>query len=426
MFHQLRAATRGVVTAQFGCGTSKRMQRFTAYLAVVYAASALVACSAGGTNSSGSGGAANGGAANGGASNGGSASGGAASGGAANGGAANGGASGGAASGGSASGGAASGGTASGGSASGGAASGGAASGGSAGSGSVELKMPIQRNGKYVLEFGDILFEVDPAVGARVVTFSLGGKNVLTSAADDKSGGGNYGATFWPSPQSAWGTSDWPPIPEIDTQAYTATLDGNTIVMTQGATSARSKLSVVKRFSAVLNAQAIDVQYTLTNKDTVAASWAPWEISRVALLGLTFFPTGTNVVAIPSSKGPLPTSKVTQQNSISWYKNASGDTGKYSADGLEGWFAHVSTDLLFVKKFPDVPVANQAPGEGDSEFYAGNGYEELEVQGPYQSLAAGASLTWTVRWYLRKLTDTSIATVGNAALATMVRDVVKQ
>lgn len=421
------------------------MQRFTASLGFVCLASgfALLGCSSSDSNNNGgSGGAtASGGASasQGGSGNaqggsntgsGGAASGGAASGGTANGGATSGGtASGGAASGGAASGGAASGGTSNGGSAGTAGASAGAAgaSAGSGGGGSVELKLPIARNGKYVLEFGDILFEVDPAVGGRVVTFSLGGKNVLLLSSENTTADKNYGSIFWPSPQSAWGTSDWPPIPELDSGTFTASVDGNTIVMTQPAASVRSSLLLIKRYTPVLNAQAIDVEYTLTNKAATAASWAGWEISRVHQNGLTFWPTGTKVFDVPGNTPKLDKSKVTNQDGIAWYKNSTSDKeGKYNADCSEGWMAQASTELLFVKRFDDVPADKLAPSEGDCEFYAGASYVEIEPQGAYQSLATNASLTFKVRWYLRKLTDASLATVGNAQLVSMVRDIVKQ
>ena len=419
------------------------MQRLTASLAVVYAAStiALAACSSNESSNSGSGGAkANGGA----PGNGGSASGGApASGGAASGGAASGGAnnSGGAASGGAANGGApASGGAASGGTSNGGGAGGGSAgaaganggtagaNGGTGGGGSTELKMPIERNGKYVLEFGDILFEVDPADAGRVVTFSLGGKNVLLLSSENTTPDRNYGSIFWPSPQSAWGTSDWPPIPELDSQPFTASVEGNTIVMTQGATSVRSSLMLVKRYTPVLNAQAIDIEYTLTNKASAAASWAGWEISRVHQNGITFWPTGTKSFDVTKGPPALPPAKIMNQGGVSWYKNVAADkvVGKYNADCAEGWMAQASSDTLFVKRFDDVPVDKLAPGEGDCELFSGESYVEIEPQGAYQSLAAGASLKFKVRWYLRKLTDMSIVTVGNTQLVSMVRDVIKQ
>lgn len=287
--------------------------------------------------------------------------------------------------------------------------------------------MPIVRNGKYAFEFANIVFEADPAVGGRIVTFSLGGSNVLTNSAMDKTNSGNYGSTFWPSPQM-WGGSDWPPIPEVDNLAYTPSIDGAAIVMKQPAASARGKLSVTKRFTAVPSAQAIDVQYTLTNNDTATASWAPWEISRVAQGGITFFPTGTAVVPIAAMKALVPASAVTTSGGITWYKNTASDKGKYVADGAEGWLAQVSGDLLHVKRFKDIPAVQAAPGEADVEIYAGgsDGYVEVEPQGAYEPLQPGASLTWTVRWYVRRLVEPSIATVGSAALVTLVRDVVKQ
>ena len=162
------------------------------------------------------------------------------------------------------------------------------------------------------------------------MTFALRGHNLLTSSADDLSNGGNYGSTFWPSPQANWGGSTWPPIPEVDNQPYTASVDGSTIVVSQGASSARGKVSVTKRFSAILDARAVELKYTLTNADTVAASWAPWEVTRVALSGITFFPTGGAAVNVANG---LPASRITV---------ADGRTDEiaqqFGRDDLEGVF----------------------------------------------------------------------------------------
>lgn len=300
---------------------------------------------------------------------------------------------------------------------------GGTATGGTGGGEPVELKMPIERNGKYVLEFGDTLFEVDPAVGARVTTFAYKGTNILTGAAADQTGQGNWGSTFWPSPQTAesWGGMDWPPIPEVDSEPYTASLDGTTIVMTSRV-SERGKMSVTKRFTAVLDQQAVDLTFILKNENTESKQWAPWQISRVPLSGLVFFPSSATSLAPPNN--PLDATKIMRMGEVSWYKNQPSDFGKYNADGTEGWIGYVSGNLLFVKAFPDVPTAQLAPGEGDTEIYAGMGYVELEPQGPYQTVAAGSSLTWTVRWYLRQLPDAGMATVGNTELVDLVRDTI--
>src|SRR3569833_1177658 len=57
---------------------------------------------------------------------------------------------------------------------------------------------------------------VDAALGARITRFSLAGRDVLTGADVNDL---NFGATFWTSPQAAWG---WPPPVEHDSEPYAA------------------------------------------------------------------------------------------------------------------------------------------------------------------------------------------------------------
>src|SRR5580704_20290 len=59
--------------------------------------------------------------------------------------------------------------------------------------------------------WGSYAFAVDAANGGRVVAFSLAGNNVLVTEAANAA---DFGATFWPSPQSTW---NWPPIAAVDT-----------------------------------------------------------------------------------------------------------------------------------------------------------------------------------------------------------------
>ena len=61
-----------------------------------------------------------------------------------------------------------------------------------------------------------------------------------------------------------------------------------------------------------------------------------------------------------------------------------------AADGVGGFVAHAASGLLFLKSFADVPPELQAPGEGEIEIYANNRYVEIEVQGPYAVIDAGA------------------------------------
>jgi len=282
-----------------------------------------------------------------------------------------------------------------------------------------ELVLPIERGDSYVLEFGDLYFAVDPKIGARITTFAIDGENILTGPSVNPD---NYGSTFWTSPQSDW---HWPPIAAIDNQPYTATVDGQTIVMTS-AVSSELGVSVTKKFSADLAERAIILNYTINNESDKSVTYAPWEISRVPAEGVVFYPTGEEIYGSGSFKLPA----VTEHNDVTWvqYDDQTAPEGqKLYADGSDGWLASLTDRKLFIKSFPDIPPDRQAPGEGEIEIYF-NGpdtYAEVEPQGPYSEIMPGASLSWTVKWHLKKLPRWIPAKVGSQKLIRFVERVLR-
>src|SRR5690606_4398814 len=162
--------------------------------------------------------------------------------------------------------------------------SGGVGSGGGPGLALVE---PIMRgDDSYVLEFGDYLFEVDPTHGSRVVTFSLAGTNLLRTATDAELYTG--GATFWLSPQAIW---ERPPVPAIDGDAYQVTVADNTIQTVGGpATVGSASVHVEKSLAADLVNEGVNIVYEIHSDGAAPVSFAPWEISRHARGGFTFWP----------------------------------------------------------------------------------------------------------------------------------------
>ena len=58
---------------------------------------------------------------------------------------------------------------------------------------------------------------------------------------------------------------------------------------------------------------------------------------------------------------------------------------------------------MLTKRFADLTPEQPAPGEAEIQVYVNRGktYIELESQGAYTTLAPGAELSWTVRWYLQ-------------------------
>lgn len=284
----------------------------------------------------------------------------------------------------------------------------------------ANLVVPTVSGTVYSFRFGDTIFAVDAAQGARIVTFSLGGRNVLT--APRNAGDNNWGSTFWPSPQSDW---SWPPPAEIDSGPYGASLAGATLILASATASALG-LSVSKRFTVDGVAGVVSIEYSIDNRATRSRSVAPWEISRVAAGGLTFFPMGEGA----PSKGSQPLLPLELVGGVAWLAyDASVVTGeaKVFADGSEGWLAHARDGLLFVKAFGDIAPSQAASSETEIELYSDptHSYIEVENQGALVRLAAGASLTWTVRWFLRELDASVPVESGGAALLGTVRALVE-
>jgi hypothetical protein len=281
------------------------------------------------------------------------------------------------------------------------------------------LSVPTVSGSVYTFTVGNVVFAVDAAKAGRIVTFSLGGKNILTAAKNSQDN--NWGSTFWPSPQSAW---NWPPPAEIDPGPYTPTLCGATLSLSSQIAPALG-LSVTKQFSVDSATGVVTIQYGLVNHGTKAQNVAPWEITRVAAGGLTFFPMGEG----QPTKGAQALLNLQMLNGGAWFAyDAAAITSdqKVFADGKEGWIAHVDGNLLLVKAFSDTPATQAAPGEAEIEIYtdASHSYIEVENQGAYASLAPGATSTWTVRWFLRQLDATVSVQPGSSDLLTLVRGMV--
>ncbi len=276
--------------------------------------------------------------------------------------------------------------------------------------GPAELVLPILRGNRYTLEFEDTIFQV-VAAGGQVVNFSIQGKNILWLSADAPSACPScYGSTLWTSPQSAW---NWPPITAIDSDLYTASVAGNTITLVSPVnTSGGPKISVTKKFTPNLSARAIDIEYSVKNAGNVSVSLAPWEVTRLAAGGLSFFP----ISGSPYSSTTLTPSLI--KENVAWIDlgvNPAGNN-KLFADGNQSYWAHTDGSFLFVKSWADVATSAQATGEGEVEFYDGDTYVELENQGSYGPLAPGATRTFDVRWSLRTLQPGQARVTGDAEL----------
>jgi len=298
------------------------------------------------------------------------------------------------------------------------------ATGGNAGAGGSTNAMWTTEAGKYSLSLDDSYLELDPANGARMTALRVGGAAGPNLLADSAVTGqeDNWGSTFWPSPQD-WA---WPPtaagsINAINTLPYRAVQEGPTLTLTSELNASPPTVSVIKKFSADLVKRAIVIEYTMTNGGTEPVTVAPWEITRVAGSGITFYAEASEPV-VHDPNMVLPTTTLT--DGVRWYQHDPSVVAptKFFADG-KGWIAHAAGDLLLIKSFPDLAPADSPTGEAEIEIFAAPKYVEVENQGAAQMLAAGDSLHWTVRWYARKLPTPAV--VGSADLVAYVQNQIK-
>lgn len=282
--------------------------------------------------------------------------------------------------------------------------------------------IPQQKNGLYSIHLDNQIMEIDPFSGGRVSALKLKGGNFFT---DSTINNFNWGSTFWFSPQSDW---QWPPSSEIDNQAYSVKVEKRELIMLSPK-DPKTGLVVTKAFSANKKTNSYLLKYTITNKSLKPQKVAPWEVTRVHINGIAFFPFGEG----DRRGGLIPFT--TEKEGISWFQYQAdkvplkGDRQLYS-DGSEGWLAAVNNGVIMIKKFPDIPFEKNAPNEGEIEWYAspvakGKSYVEIEHQGAYQELQAGDSLTWQVEWFLRELPSTIKQEAENQALVNYVRKIVK-
>lgn len=279
-----------------------------------------------------------------------------------------------------------------------------------------EARISTDEAGKYSISlFGQTMI-VNAQEGARIISFSQNGKEII----------GPGGSTFWTSPQDDWG---WPPIKAHHDEAYTATVSDNKLEL---VSNVDDKLGV--EIKKVITANASDtsftVAYTITNKSEKELKVAPWENTRTNKSGITFYPKGDSTFQGNPIFGTLGMKEI---NGINWFAFDSSRIGdgknmaKLYADGKEGWIANADNNMLLIKKFKDISIAEQPAGEGEIEIFADleNPFVEMEQQGALEILAPGKSLTWEVKWFLRELPENVKTNEGNEELVNIVRKTIK-
>jgi hypothetical protein len=262
---------------------------------------------------------------------------------------------------------------------------------------------------------------VDTGAGARILSFSYDGVNVLTGPAANAL---FFGSTLWTAPESDWADDPFVPPEVLDVDPYTASIDGEQLVAISGAFTVDTKqLLAEKRFSYDAASGAILIRYSLVNAGAQAFEIAPWEVTRVPPDGLAFYPTGTESMTL---YGDLVMQEMAGHQWMDHSAFVGGEISKTGGDAGAGWVAYVvpdaGGDLLFVKAFTDIAATAPAPDHSEIELFAqmDRSYVEVEVHGAYVTVDPGARLDWEVRWYLTRLPMGTPRMVGATELTQAV------
>ena len=263
-----------------------------------------------------------------------------------------------------------------------------------------------------------------PAVGGRVLEFSLDGKNSLQL--DDQEGDRQPGK----QPAVSAGRFDFGP--ELTTPAHTKIWSGEWKAEIIGESAARltserddatgvqlvrefelkqAKLSAKDGKAGGLNPTYLSCRQTITNVSDQVKEYCHWGrsfaqgggICLIPLAGKSRFPSK---YALYEGRGLINVSaKDDNIRERDGFLEILGPPKmpKLGFDSYAGWLAYVMPgDLLFVKKFATFPdrVYNEAAGLTISVWYPQGNRVELEPIGPRERLEPGQSASFTEEWHL--------------------------
>ncbi len=300
---------------------------------------------------------------------------------------------------------------------------------------------PVADGTVYTLTAGPMSVVAGPTKGGRIRSLKFEGTELFYQ--DSSGNPSSHGSTFWPSPQAHWtnncrnsnNNGCWPPPSSLDgsNTTYTgALLAADTAVTFFGALDNGTGVRLRKTLWADSADTSVTIRYHIVNGSSNKVAFAPWEVTRFTSGGLLFWPKDeTDTIKGNGTAGAAMIAMVTDTLDTKWFKYDSATvptngTPKLWDGSTGGWFARVDKSrLLYIKKFTDTPKAKKAPvNENEIEIYSANrsgatggmALLEMELQGPFDSIAVGDSLEWDVTWLVRRLPESISIAPGTALL----------
>ena len=270
-----------------------------------------------------------------------------------------------------------------------------------------------------------------PSLGGRVVIFRAGeGPNVLDAHWKEPFPPPSIEAPFeawngrvvWVGPQSAWWTRQdllperkqaravWPPDPFNELARYEVLEKTATRVHMRGPVSPVTGLELDQEIELVGERKA-RLRVVATNRRETPVAWDLWPNTRVQPSGTPYVPLDPGAPprfddAVDGAIGPYP-----HQITGGWLSFEPGHHPKRGFVDLrakafvrpaQGLIAYFLERQVFLKRAAIVPPVRLHPEQAFIELYRGAGRGgdilELEMHGPYETLAPGASTSFEETW----------------------------
>jgi len=293
------------------------------------------------------------------------------------------------------------------------------------------------------LESPKLQMDISPRLGGRVLHFSLpGAPNLLRigeaveSQPDPKAqaAGDNIpymGHEVWVGPQADWwldqtvnparrkAAAQWPPDPWLAHAPTNVLTQERERLVLEGAASPVSGVRLLKTFSILPDRpDTAELAVEMRNVRKVPVSRDIWFNTRVAPHTRVFVPVAADGsgVRVRSDTGDgfdgLVSSSADGLFSLELLPPAEGRQGRRGKVFIQpraGWIAGFAAGQAFVIHFEHEPLERIHPDQGQVELYLDwrpaqpeAGVLELEVHGPYATLAAGEATTAREWWLVRR------------------------
>jgi hypothetical protein len=287
--------------------------------------------------------------------------------------------------------------------------------------------------GLIELTNGTVVVGVLPALGGRVVLLkTVGGQNLLDS--DPKRWKPPYplpaagtalqpwnGRIVWAGPQTGfWSQQDlrpdlekaraqWPPDPFNETGRFAVVERTGTLLRLRGATSPVTGLALEHEYE-ITGERTVRMKTTATNGRDTPVSWDLWPNTRVRPEGFPYaLPDPMQMLRMDgpaladTEAGAYPTE--IRGGWLTFPPGKKPDSGrkrlwaKAYVRPAKGVIAYFLGDKLLLVRAPIVPREKLHGEQAFIEIYRGAGRGEatvleLEMHGPYETLAPGASMSF--------------------------------